>query len=60
MMRRFHKLAPWLMGAAMTTAFLLVLSRISSFRFENSDDMLIVKAFMGFEGGIPAGLDDTR
>ncbi|MEG0268955.1 MAG: hypothetical protein RR821_01770 [Clostridia bacterium] len=59
-MRKFHKLAPWLMGAAMATAFLLVLSRISSFRFENSDDMLIVKAFMGFEGGIPAGLDDTR
>ena len=26
----------------------------SHFRFENSDDILFVKAFMGFEGGIPS------
>lgn len=44
----------WLGGAAMTAALLAALFALSNFRYENSDDGLILKAFMGFEGGEPA------
>ena len=44
----------WLLGATMTAALLVALYLISDFRFENSDDSLLLKAFMGFEGGAPA------
>jgi len=44
----------WLWGAALTAVLFLALYRFGSFRFENSDDMLMVKPFMGFEGGVPA------
>lgn len=43
----------WLAGAVMTAATLALLMRASNLRFENSDDALILKAFMGFEGGVP-------
>jgi len=39
----------------MATFFLLALKATQYFRFENSDDILLVKAFMGYEGGVPAG-----
>ena len=44
----------WLLGALLTFAMFAVLYRVAHLRFENSDDTLIVKAFMGFEGGVPA------
>jgi len=43
----------WLLGAALTATLFFVLYRVSNFRYENSDDGLIMKAFMGFEGGKP-------
>lgn len=43
----------WLLGAMLTVALFFVLYRVSNFRYENSDDGLIMKAFMGFEGGKP-------
>jgi len=45
----------WAIGALMATLFLLALKATQYFRFENSDDILLVKAFMGYEGGVPAG-----
>ena len=47
----------WLLGAAMTAALLAALALIGDFRFENSDDGLLLKAFMGFEGGVPASFE---
>jgi MFS family permease len=38
----------------MTFALFAALMLVSNFRYENSDDGLIVRAFMGFEGGEPA------
>lgn len=35
-------------------AFFLILSRVTYFRYENSDDFLIVRAFLGFEGVSPS------
>ncbi len=49
-----HTLRHWFVAAGMTAALFAVLAAVSNFRFENSDDVLLVKAFMGFEGGAPA------
>ena len=49
-----HTLCAWLIGAALTTLLMLALHRLGALRYENSDEMLMVKAFMGFEGGVPA------
>ena len=44
----------WLFGALLTAVMFAGLKFVTNFRFENSDDILMVKAFMGFEGGQPA------
>ncbi len=44
----------WIFGALLTAAMFAGLKFLTNFRFENSDDILMVKAFMGFEGGQPA------
>lgn len=54
-MKRAAKLLPWFYGFVLATVLILVLGSITYFRYENSDDILIVKAYMGFEGGSPAG-----
>lgn len=53
-MTKLKKYLPWLTGLLMATGLFILLQLISYFRFENSDDILIVKSFMGFEGGEPA------
>ncbi len=53
-MQRRRSWLIWLAGAVMTAVTLALLMRASNLRFENSDDALILKAFMGFEGGVPA------
>lgn len=45
---------PWLTATLLVLALFGLLWRIGTLRFENSDDALILKAFMGFEGGVPA------
>ena len=44
----------WIIGALLTAAMFITLKYVTNFRFENSDDVVMVKAFMGFEGGQPA------
>jgi hypothetical protein len=44
----------WVFGTLLTAALFVTLKYLTNFRFENSDDILMVKAFMGFEGGQPA------
>ncbi len=44
----------WLFGALLTAAMFISLKFLTNFRFENSDDIVMVKSFMGFEGGQPA------
>lgn len=46
----WRRLWPWLAGAALATAMFAVLGFVTDLRYENSDDSLLVKAFMGFEG----------
>ena len=53
-MQKRHPWLPWLLGVVGVAALLLLTRRISDFRFENSDDALILKSFLGFEGGKPA------
>lgn len=53
-MKRFARLTPWLYGFLVATLVLILLNQITYFRYENSDDILMVKAYMGFEGGSPA------
>lgn len=53
-MIKAKKALPWAAGLILATALFAGLQLISYLRFENSDDVLIVKAFMGFEGGVPA------
>lgn len=53
-MKRLTKLLPWLLGLLCACLTFIILSRFTYFRYENSDDILFVKAFMGFEGGQPA------
>ncbi len=52
-MRKRRNRLDWLWGTAMTAALFVCLYLVSNFRYENSDDALILKAFMGFEGGEP-------
>lgn len=47
-------LTHWVLGLAMATAFFIALKATQYFRYENSDDILFVKSFMGYEGGVPA------
>ena len=47
------KILPWLAGAVLATLLFIGLAGICTLRYENSDDMLFVKGFMGFEGGKP-------
>ena len=53
-MKRFARLTPWLYGFLAATLVLFFLNQTTYFRYENSDDILMVKAYMGFEGGSPA------
>ena len=52
MKRALEKWMLWL-PPLLATLFFLVLSRITYFRYENSDDFLIARAFLGFEGVRP-------
>ena len=38
----------WIIGALLTAAMFIALKYLTNFRFENSDDVVMVKAFMGF------------
>lgn len=49
MKRVFEKWTLWL-PPLLATLFFLALSRITYFRYENSDDFLVARAFLGFEG----------
>jgi len=53
-MRKRNVWLDWIFGALLTAAMFVCLKFITNFRFENSDDIVMVKAFMGFEGGAPA------
>lgn len=52
-MKRLRWMIPWLAGALAATVLFLGLAAVFGLRYENSDDMLFVKGFMGFEGGKP-------
>lgn len=49
MKRVFEKWTLWL-PPLLATLFFLALSRVTYFRYENSDDFLVARAFLGFEG----------
>ena len=52
-MKRFlEKWTLWL-PPLLATLFFVVLSRVTYFRYENSDDFLMVRTFLGFEGVQP-------
>ena len=52
-MKRFlEKWTLWL-PPLLATLFFVVLSRVTYFRYENSDDFLMVRTFLGFEGVRP-------
>ena len=52
-MKRFlEKWTLWL-PPLLATLFFVVLSRVTYFRYENSDDFLIARTFLGFEGMRP-------
>ncbi|MBP3646985.1 MAG: hypothetical protein J6K55_11260 [Clostridia bacterium] len=53
MYRRFRWMVPWLVGALTAAVLFVGLAAVGGLRYENSDDMLFVKGFMGFEGGTP-------
>jgi len=53
MYRRFRWMIPWLVGALAATVLFLGVAAVGGLRYENSDDILFVKGFMGFEGGTP-------
>lgn len=44
----------WWIAVAAAALLFAALALVSNFRYENSDDGLITRAFMGFEGGAPA------
>ena len=52
-MKRLRWILPWLAGALIATILFAGLTAVGGLRYENSDDMLFVKSFMGFEGGRP-------
>ena len=49
------RLAPWGLALSMTLLFFAGIWATQYFRFENSDDILLVKGFLGYEGGVPSG-----
>lgn len=51
------KAAPWITGLLLTAVFFAALQATQYFRFENSDDILLVKGFLGYEGGTPSGFN---
>ena len=53
-MKRFARRWPLWAAPLLALAFFLILSRVTYFRYENSDDFLIVRAFLGFEGVSPS------
>ena len=53
MYRRFRWMIPWLVGALAAAVLFLGVAAVGGLRYENSDDILFVKGFMGFEGGTP-------
>ncbi len=53
-MEKRRTLNHWLLAAGMAAALFAALMLVSNFRFENSDDGLILRAYMGFEGGAAA------
>ena len=52
-MKFLRKILPWTIGVLAATVLFAALMAVCSLRYENSDDMLFVKGFMGFEGGEP-------
>lgn len=56
-MRMKKKLLPWVAGAILAALLFAGLACICTLRYENSDDMLFVKGFMGFEGGEPVSFN---
>jgi len=52
-MKRLRWIIPWLWGMAAAAVLFMGLAAVTGLRYENSDDMLFVKGFMGFEGGRP-------
>lgn len=52
-MKVFRKMLPWMIGLLAATVLFAGLMAVCGLRYENSDDMLFVKGFMGFEGGEP-------
>lgn len=46
-MKRFARRWPLWAAPLLALAFFLILSRVTYFRYENSDDFLIVRAFLG-------------
>lgn len=51
--KRLRRMIPWLIGALTAAILFLAVAKVGGLRYENSDDMLFVKGFMGFEGGTP-------
>ena len=51
--KRLRRMIPWLIGALTAAILFLAVANVGGLRYENSDDMLFVKGFMGFEGGTP-------
>lgn len=52
-MKRLRWMIPWLAGVLAAALLFAGLAAVFGLRYENSDDMLFVKGFMGFEGGKP-------
>lgn len=48
------KLLPWLIGILAATLFFAAIDGFTFFHYIGSDDMPILKSFMGYEGGVPA------
>jgi len=55
-MKQFKRMLPWLAGAIAATLLFAALLAVGNIRYENSDDILLVKGFLGFEGGKPINM----
>ena len=51
--KRLRRMIPWLIGALTAAILFLAVAKVGGLRYGDSDDMLFVKGFMGFEGGTP-------
>lgn len=49
-----QKLSPWLIGILLTTLLFAALLLFTPFHYAGSDDVPILRSFMGYEGGVPA------